>query len=132
LIGLDTNILLRATLDDDPVQSPVAQQLMRTLDDSRLGFVNISVLLEYFWVLDSRYKVPRPRLVTAIKDLLELEYLQFESFEVVGQALAAYDGDGADFADAVIALRNRAFGAETTFTFDEGAARKMSSMEFLA
>lgn len=132
MIGLDTNVLLRATLNDHPVQSPAAQGLLRTLDESRQGFVNVSVLLEYFRVLDSRYGIPRPRLVAAIRDLLELEHLHFESYEAVGQALAAYDGQGADFSDAVIALSNSEFGVERTFTFDKDAAQRVPGMELLA
>lgn len=131
MIGLDTNILLRATLNDDPVQSPSAQRLLRSLGEGRPGLVNIPVLMEFFWVLRSRYKIPQARLAGAIRDLLEVEHLEFESLEVIGKALAAYEGRLADFPDAVIAMRNLELGADKTFTFDESAARSVHGMELL-
>ncbi|MEX0954327.1 MAG: type II toxin-antitoxin system VapC family toxin [Rhizobiaceae bacterium] len=132
MIGLDTNILLRATLNDDPVQSPVAQRLLQGLDQRHPGFVNLLVVMEFFWVLRSRYKLPHLRLARAIRDLLEVEFLEFEALETVGRALVAYESRVADFADLVIALRNRELGLERTFTFDRGAARAIPSMELLA
>jgi predicted nucleic-acid-binding protein len=132
VIGLDTNILLRTVLNDDPVQSPAAQRLLQSLDQTRRGFVNLPVLMELFWVLRSRYKLPRSRLAGLIRDLIESEFLEFEAFETVGKALAAYERGLADFADAVIAMRNREFGIDRTFTFDKRAAKVIPSMELLS
>jgi predicted nucleic-acid-binding protein len=132
LIGVDTNILLRATLDDDPVQSKAAQRLLKGLGEAERGFVNLPVLMEFFWVLRSRYRLPQARLAAVMRDLLGVEYIEFESLEVVGKALATYEGGTADFADMIIALRNRELGAARTFTFDEGAARSVPGMDLLA
>jgi predicted nucleic-acid-binding protein len=132
LIGLDTNILLRATLNDDPVQSRAAQRLLKSLGENERGFVNLPVLMEFFWVLRSRYKLPQARLAAVMRDLLGVEYIEFEALEVVGKALATYEGGIADFADMIIALRNRELGAASTFTFDEGAAKSVAGMELLA
>lgn len=132
MIGIDTNILLRATLNDDVSQSRAAQRLLKSLGNSERGFVNLPVLMEFFWVLRSRYKLPQARLAGVMRDLLGVEYIEFEALEVIGKALAAYEAGAADFADVVIALRNREFGAANTFTFDEGAARSIPSMELLA
>ena len=132
MIGLDTNILLRATLNDDPLQSEAAQRLLKSLDDDDRGFVNLPVLMEFFWVLRSRYKLPQARLAGVMRDLLGVEYIEFEALEVVGKALAAFEGGTAEFADVVIALRNRDLGAPNTFTFDERAAKSVLGMELLA
>jgi predicted nucleic-acid-binding protein len=132
LIGLDTNILLRATLNDDPVQSKAAQRLLKGLGENERGLVNLPVLMEFFWVLRSRYKLPQARLAAVMRDLLGVEYIEFEALEVVGKALATYEGGIADFADMIIALRNRELGAASTFTFDEGAAKSIAAMELLA
>lgn len=132
MIGLDTNILLRATLNDDPVQSPAAQRLLKALGKEEAGFVNLPVLLEFFWVLRSRYKLPRARLAVALRNLLEVEHIEFEALHVAGKALAVFESGSADFSDAVIALRNRELGVATTFTFDKDAAKSVPGMEFLS
>lgn len=132
MIGLDTNILLRATLNDDPVQSQAAQRFLRSLDKRRPGFVNLLVMMEFFWVLRSRYKLPHERLAGIVRDLLEVEYLEFEALETIGKALVVYEGRSADLPDAVIAMHNRELGVDRTFTFDRDAASAIPSMELLA
>jgi predicted nucleic-acid-binding protein len=132
LIGLDANILLRSMLNDDPVQSPAARRLLQSLDESRRGFVNIPVMLEFFWVLRSRYKLPRTRLAGALRDLLEVRHLEFEAFETIGKALVIYERLAADFSDAVLAIRNSELGADKTLTFDEGAAKSIPSTELIS
>ncbi len=132
MIGLDTNILLRATLNDDPVKSKAAQRLLKGLGENERGLVNLPVLMEFFWVLRSRYKLPQTRLAGVMRDLLGVEYIEFEALEVVGKALATYEAGAANFADTIIALRNRELGAARTFTFDEGAAKSVAGMELLS
>lgn len=131
MIGLDTNVLLRAMLNDDPIQSKVAQRILSTLDRDRPGFVNIVVMMEFFWVLKSRYGLSRERLAAAVRNLLEVEHLEFESLDAVGGALVAYEDGVADFPDKVISMRNREAGMATTLTFDKKAARLIPSMELL-
>ena len=132
MIGLDTNILLRAVLNDDPVQSPSAHALLQSLDAQRRGFVNVPVMMEFFWVLRSRYRLPRERLAGIMRALLEVEYLEFEALEAIGKAVALYESTMADFPDAVIAMRNDELGAGKTFTFDRAAAAFVPSMELLS
>ena len=131
MIGLDTNILLRAVLDDHETQSPQARRVLLSLGETRVGLVSLAVLLEFFWVLRSRYKLPRQRLVDMLRKLSEVEFIRLEASEIVGAALAAYESGGLDFADVVIALRNRQLGAEITYTFDKGAATAVPAMELL-
>ena len=132
MIGLDTNILLRAVLDDDAVQSPAARRLLKSLGADDRGFVNLPVLLEFFWVLRSRYKLPQARLAGVMRDLLGVEHIEFEALDIAGKALALYEAGSSDFADTVIALRNTALGAGTTLTFDKGAANTVPGMKLLS
>lgn len=132
MIGLDTNILLRAMLDDDPVQSAAARKLMSSFTGDRPGLISLTVLMELFWVLRSRYKVPRERIAASVRHLLEVEHIEFESLDTVGKALAAYENGSADFPDMVIAMRNKELGAIVTMTFDERAAHLTPSMELLS
>ena len=132
MIGLDTNVLLRALLDDDPEQSLTARKLLQGLEPGRAGFVSVPVLMEFFWVLRTRYGLPRTRLVAVLHSLLETEHLEFEALQTVGKALSAYHDGRADFADLVISLRNQELGAEITYTFDKVAAKSVSGMELLA
>lgn len=132
MIGLDTNILLRATLDDHPIQSSAAQKLLSALHPEQPGFVNLPVLVEFYWVLRTHYKFPRQQLIDTMLELVGTENIEFEALQTVVQALSLVETNGADFSDAVICLRNAELGAATTYTFDKLAARTLHGMQLLA
>ena len=47
MIGLDTNVLVRYIVQDDPTQSEIAALFIETeLSDDCLGFINIIVFCE--------------------------------------------------------------------------------------
>ena len=57
MIGLDTNIILRYLLQDDPKQSRQANQVIdRQLSDENPGFISLVTVLEIVWVLKSLFK----------------------------------------------------------------------------
>jgi len=55
MIGLDTNVLVRYIMQDDPKQSRKATSLIESLDDDHPGFITIVSILELYWVLTSCY-----------------------------------------------------------------------------
>ncbi len=131
MIGFDTNVILRALLSDDPVQSPMAQRRMAGLSRAETGYVSAGVLLELYWVLDRLYRMPRAIIGRTIKSLLEVAWLTFEDFESLALALQIYETGNVDFSDAFIAERNRERGCAMTVTFDREAAKRVPGMELL-
>lgn len=131
-VGLDATIFLRALLNDDPQQSSIARELLASLGEERRGYLGISALLEIFWVLRSRYRVPRQALYETVRELLMTRHLDVESSDAVAQALAQYQRGRADFEGALIAGRNVEAGCSFTYTFDKTTASRVPSMELLA
>jgi predicted nucleic-acid-binding protein len=129
--GIDANVLLRALLNDHPSQSEIAHDLLASLDEERRGYVGISAVLEIFWVLRSRYRVPRQPLCETMRELLMIKYLDIESSAAVVQALAMYQKGRVDFEDALLAERNVEADCGFTYTFDRAASKAASSMELL-
>jgi predicted nucleic-acid-binding protein len=129
--GIDANVLLRALLNDHPSQSEIAHDLLASLDEERRGYVGISAVLEIFWVLRSRYRVPRQPLCETMRELLMIKYLDIESSAAVVQALAMYQKGRVDFEDALLAERNVEADCGFTYTFDRAASKAANSMELL-
>lgn len=130
--GVDAHVLLRVMLNDHPRQSVLARDFLSGLGEERRGYVGISAVLEIFWVLRSRYQVPRQTLCEMMRHLLSIKFVEVESSEAIAQALSVYQKKRADFPDALLAQRNMEAGCQSTYTFDQDAAKAIPSMALLS
>jgi len=92
VIGLDTNILIRFLANDDPVQSPRAMELLRSLNEENPGFQSLVVLAEMVWVLRRRFRASRQDVVRYVEIMLNSNGLVIENSLVVRQALLRFEG----------------------------------------
>ena len=124
MIGLDTNILARYLIRDDPSQLAAATRLIeRRLTEDEPGFVSGVVLAELAWVLGRSYRWSASRVAAAIELLLNAEALVVEHEGAAAAAIAMVRDGRGEFADAFIsAIASRA-GCSTTVTFDRDALR---------
>ena len=124
MIGLDTNILLRAVLKDDSVQSPVARNFLARLSADEPGLINDVTLAELVWTLERTADYSRKEISSALRAMLSSPSYRFLDRIVVSKALTRFETEKKiGFADALIGEINRAAGCSTTFTFDGGAAK---------
>ncbi|MDX2238387.1 MAG: type II toxin-antitoxin system VapC family toxin [Hyphomonadaceae bacterium] len=124
MIGLDTNVVVRFLVQDDPQQSALATQLMEGLTRERPGFIGMVVLAEITWVLSRAYKASRQDIANAVEGLLRANEIVVENAEAGYRAVAAYQRAGAgEFADALIAQTASLSGASEIVTFDAQAAK---------
>jgi predicted nucleic-acid-binding protein len=124
MIGLDTNVLVRYVMQDDPKQARQATKLIESLTPEAPGFVALVTVIEFVWVLTSAYEVPRSELVRVLELLLRSQELVVEQAEVVWRALRAFRDGSADFADCLIERSAAAAGCSRTMTFDRRAAKQ--------
>jgi predicted nucleic-acid-binding protein len=123
VIGIDTNVLLRAILDDDPSQSSAAKALIEAAKAAGETIrVDRLVLAEAVWTLARRYRYTREQLVEVVEALSAVPELRLEDGRAVAEALAVFRDGRLDFADALIGVLNRRAGCAATYTFDRGAA----------
>ena len=121
VIGLDTNVLVRFIVQDDPVQSSAATSLMETsCSPDEPGYISLIVLVELAWVLGGAYKYDRSVVASVIRQLLQTDSLVMENARIAWSALRSFEEDGADF---VIGQGNADAGCTRTYTFDAKAAR---------
>jgi predicted nucleic-acid-binding protein len=117
VIAVDTDILVRYLVEDDPVRTDRAEAVLR----SGAVLVPTTVLLETAWVLRSSYHFDRAAIVDGITKLLGLPGVQAEDSATVGQALGWY-AQGLDFADALHLASSGP--AEAFATFDRALRRR--------
>lgn len=123
MIGLDTNIIVRYIVKDDPIQSGLAVKFIHSLSNDDPAFVSLVVVAELIWVLESVYGFNRSELVDVIESLLSSKELILENAGLVSQAVHLFRRGKADFSDYLIERSGRGRGCQHTLSFDQTAAR---------
>lgn len=124
MIGLDTNILVRYLIQDDPVQSRRASDVIeRRLTEEDPGFVSIVAMVETVWVLDRSYRFTPLEISAAVERLLQIDVLNIENEQEIFTAMTVLKSGRGSLPDALIAELGRRAGCRRTLTFDHKAAR---------
>jgi len=122
MIGLDTNVLVRYLVQDDPAQTARATRLIeRELSDSEPGFVSLVVLMETCWVLKRIYGATKDEQRAMARGILETRQLVVEARATVNRAIDK--AESGEFADALIAEIAREAGCSRVVTFDRRAIK---------
>ena len=119
---VDTDVLVRAVMADDPAQASIAAKV---LTDAALIAVSLPCLCEFVWVLKRLYRVESSDVAAAIRALLAASNVQTNR-PAVEAGLAVLDAGG-DFADGVIAYEGRWLGGETFVSFDKQATSLLAA-----
>lgn len=123
MIGLDTNVLVRYIMQDDPQQSPRASTLIESLDSNQPGYITLVSIVELYWVLTSSYELTGEQVTQALEAILRTKQLVVERADQVIRALRVFAEGKADFADCLIERSAAGAGCTHTMTFDVGASR---------
>lgn len=124
MIGLDTNVLVRYLVQDDPVQSRKASQLItRECTREEPGFINRIVLCELVWVLESAYGYSKDTIAGVVEKVLRTTQFQIEDVQAAWTAFRLYQKGKADFADCLLSAVNRNHGCKRTVTLDQRAGK---------
>jgi predicted nucleic-acid-binding protein len=115
-IAVDTNVLARAALQDDPKQGKAAAKL---LEEATLIAVSLPSLCELVWILRRGAKLSKDDIAQTIRDLLGTANISMDR-PAVEAGLAVLEAGG-DFADGVIAHEGAWLGGETFVSFDRKA-----------
>jgi predicted nucleic-acid-binding protein len=120
MISLDTNVLVRILVADDPKQTRRAVALLEQLD-SRAEKAHVSdvVLCELVWVLGRGYGHDRQKIAVTLRHLVAARQLVFDSPDRILHALRAYEHGKGSFADYLIRQHAKAAGCDTVVTFDK-------------
>ncbi len=121
MIAVDTNVLLRALVNDPdaPNQCSAAQTLIADAGTVRVAGI---VFMEALWVLHKRYQAPRKEVARIALELLEHPRYQIENQDRLNAALSIFAGSNVDFADAV-ALTDARHVQCILHTFDKKLAK---------
>ena len=113
---VDTNVLVRAVVCDDPAQASIATKV---IVDAELIAIALPCLCEFVWVLRRVYDFQPSDVANAIRALIAVKNVEMNRPAVEAGLLILETGG--DFADGVIAYEGNWFGGETFVSFDKKA-----------
>ena len=121
-VTADTNVLIRAAVQDDLHQ---ARRAAKMLTEADLVAVPIPVLCEFVWVLRRGYKKSAADVSNAIRRLMRSANVAMNR-PAAEAGLSTLDAGG-DFADGVIAYEGEWLGAQEFVSFDSKAISLMQA-----
>jgi predicted nucleic-acid-binding protein len=121
-VAVDTNVLVRAVVRDDPAQASVAAKV---LTDAQLIAVALPCLCEFVWVLLRVYSFQPSDVADALRALLAAANVEVNR-PAVEAGLSVLEAGG-DFADGVIAYEGSWLGGETFVSFDKKAVALLTA-----
>ncbi len=124
MIGLDTNVVLRYLLQDDPEQTRQANEIFDVrLSEVNLGFLSLACVLEIVWVLRSLLRQDASQIAAHLERLLAADSLAIQNEQQVFEAAFTLKRGTGEFEDALIGALDAWAGCEKTLTFDRRAGR---------
>ncbi len=121
MLAIDTNLIIRYLVGDDPGQAARARKLI----DSNDVFVCTTVLLETEWVLRSVYGFSAAQCAKALTDFAGLPHTTLEDTAAAAKALG-WMRQGVDFADALHLAK--AEGCDAFVSFDQDLAKAANAL----
>lgn len=126
-VAVDTNVLVRAVVRDDPAQARAA---IKVLTNAKLIAIALPCLCELVWVLRSVYGFQTADASAAIRALLAAANVAMNR-PAVEAGLSMLEAGG-DFADGVIAYEGNWLAGETFISFDKKAVALLAAQGQLA
>ncbi len=119
MIGLDTNVLVRYLVADDPDQLALVDRLVaEAVAAGERLYLNSVVLAEAAWVLESVYGYRKAQILESLEAVARTRQFSLADRDAVVRALERYREGTADFSDYLIGELNRSDGCRQTVTFD--------------
>lgn len=124
MYGLDTNVLIRYLLRDDPVQAEQARATIESaVQSGEPVVICLLTMLESEWVLRSCASIDKRAVISTFRMLLETRDIRIEQEETLEEALYLYENNNTDFADCIMAARYARLGCSAMLTFDKKASQ---------
>ena len=124
MYAIDTNILIRYIVEDNPEQAQKAAEAIEQLTTEKQGFISCIVLCELNWVLKTAYKISKRERVATLQKVLSVPVFEIEKLDCCLKALRSYEKGQADFSDYLIQQIGEKHGYEILLTFDQKASRE--------
>ena len=125
MMALDTNVLVRFLVEDDPQQTKRAKSVFKkAVEEKQNLFISDVVLCELMWVLRSCYRISKMEMVQIVRRLALTKQIILAPSDECGKALDCFETGRGDFADYLILQKALLAGCTSVVTFDESLLKE--------
>lgn len=121
---VDTNYFLRFLLRDQEGQF---QQVKKLFEEAAMGKQDLItaplVLFELSWVLSSFYEKDKETVITVLKNLLHMQFIQWEQHPLLIEAVHTFQQHAISLEDAYYLVYAKQRQASSFATFDQKLVR---------
>ena len=128
MVGVDTNVLIRAVLLDHPEEANIAKKFLKKATDKKELFISSYAILEMAWVLKMK-KHSREEIYESILDLLDSPGIVIGQREAVLSATEMYNKGNADFGDYLILAEGELYSASKMASFDKDFCKQTDQVQ---
>lgn len=101
MIFLDANVTLRFLLDDNPMLSPKAKSIFKTINQGETKvFISSMAIYEVVFTLGRTYKLQKSDIRQKLLSIINLQNITVDKRDIVEKALAFYEDKNISFVDA--------------------------------
>lgn len=124
MTGVDTNVLVRYVVADDPeMHERAATFFDSSCSADNPAYLNLVVLVETVWVLKKAYGATKEELIQLLEALSITKQILIQDRDSVHFAITHFKESECEFADCLIVALNNHADCSSTVTFDRNAAR---------
>jgi predicted nucleic-acid-binding protein len=131
LVSVDTNVLLRATLEEDGLegQTSAARAVLRS-DQWRCRISNVA-LDEYVYALEAHYELERPAIADLVTAICELPAAELDRPSLLAAVATYLSRPKLSFTDCLLAAEAQTAGAVPLWTFDRKLANQHPAAQLI-
>jgi predicted nucleic-acid-binding protein len=130
MIFIDTNVLVRVIVQDNPSQTKKAVAFIEQIRDKKIEvLVENAVIAEVVWVTSSPklYAMKRAEIVGKLSVILSLDHIQHDNKPELLNALKIYAETKFDFVDCLVISYKQAGIIESVMTFDRALNKALET-----
>lgn len=120
MILLDTNIILRFILDDDPILSEKAKAIFKKIEQEKTKvFISLLTLSEVIFTLERSYKLPKKDIVDKMIAIGQIPNIVIENYKIIPKIFTFYTDQNISFIDAYHAALMHKKKIREIYSFDQ-------------
>ena|SRR3990170_4649245 len=112
---LDTNLIIRFLVDDDPQKVSRVERLLKNKDNTNI--LLDTIVAEIIWVLSSYYSLKKTEVIEKIRALIHVDTIECNAV-LINKALSLWEENNISYIDSYLAAV-ASLGNISLFSYDD-------------